>query len=108
MPEQDKTTTPNGVVSITDMDTLVRALLHWHGNKLKVIEHMKSIPEGTEVTVDDGEPMILQGDLLKGFQLGLAYAVSEFNPLPFTFELEDDEPAASGQSEAPAPAPSLN
>lgn len=97
---------PTDQVEIKDLDTFVRALFHWHTNKVATINHMKSIPEGTEVTVDDGPKAILEGPMLEGFQLGLAYALSELGTLPFSFTLEDAD--AGGADDAPSVGASLN
>ena len=79
-------------VQINDLDTFVRAIVHWHTNKASLVNHMKAIPEGTEVSVGDDAPITMEGDFLKGFQLGLSYALSQFGELPFSFEFEEDGP----------------
>lgn len=86
-------------VDVNDLDTFVQVLTHWHSNKVALIEHMKTIPDGTEVQFEEGMPAsILTGDLLKGFQLGLAFSLSELGKLPFEAEMEDDEVMPASQS----------
>ena len=80
-------------VPIDDLDHFVTLLADWHTSKVNTVKHMLTIPEGTAVTVDDGEPLQLTGDLLKGFQLGLTVALSELGELPFVAEMEEPEPA---------------
>ena len=76
-----------------DLDTFVQAIVHWHTYKAALVNHMKAIPEGTEVSIGDDAPITMEGDFLKGFQLGLSYALSQLGELPFSFELEDgDQP----------------
>lgn len=79
-------------VDVNDLDTFVQMLTHWHGNKVALIEHMKTIPDGTEVELEAGMPAsIMTGDLLKGFQLGLSFSLSELGKLPFAAEMEEDD-----------------
>lgn len=80
-------------VVIETLDGFVRALQNWHSNKVQLLKHMQQIPEGTEVTRDDGEPQALEGDLLKGFILGLEVALSEMGELPFEAEVDFTEDA---------------
>jgi hypothetical protein len=81
-------------VVIETLDGFVKALQHWHHNKVQVLKHIQTIPEGTEVSLDDGEPQILTGDLLKGMIMGLEVALQEMGELPFEAEVEfnSDEP----------------
>lgn len=94
MPQEENQSPPNDTLGITDLDTFVRALLHWHTNKVELLQHMKTIPDGTEVTIEGSEPKMLQGDMLAGFQLGLSLALSELGTLPFAIEV-DEEPTAA-------------
>lgn len=98
MPEN----TPS-MVQVDDLDTFVRALVHWHTTKVQLVERMVSLPEGAKLGLDDQPPMALQGDLLKGFRLGLAYALSELGSLPFTIEPDaGDERPLPGHDTQPA------
>jgi hypothetical protein len=85
------------IVNISDLDTFVRALVHWHTNKIALLKHMLELPEGTEVSNGDGPPVTLTGDVLAAFKAGLQTALIELGELPFTFALEDEDtpPAAS-------------
>jgi hypothetical protein len=79
-------------VVIDTLDGFVRALHSWHQNKVKMLQHLKTIPEGTEVTdvKDDGteEKFVLEGDVLKGFVIGLTVALEEMGELPFEAEVD--------------------
>ena len=94
MPQEENQSPPSDTLGITDLDTFVRALLHWHTNKVGLLQHMKTIPDGTEVTIEGEEPKMLQGDMLAGFQLGLSLALSELGTLPFAIEVDEDPAAA--------------
>lgn len=75
-------------IMIESLDDFVRALHQWHSNKVQLLKHLMSIPEGTEVTDDDGPKVALDGDLRKGFVLGLKVALAEMGELPFEAEVE--------------------
>ena len=77
------------LVNITTLDEFVKGIQTWHSNKTNVIRHMREVPEGTKVTVnDDDEVIVLTGDTLKSFILGLDVALSEIGELPFEAEVE--------------------
>lgn len=78
---------------VDSLDDFVKLLAAWHLNKVKVLEHLTKIPEGTEVTIDDDEDdsVTLKGDLLIGFKLGIEVALMELGHLPFQAEYEVDE-----------------
>lgn len=103
---------------IDDLDTFVRVLVHWHQNKVSVLNHMMKIPEGTTVTDSEAPnepPLVLEGPAMQGFVLGLKTALHELGTLPFEAELEivpDDDAApaqanghAQAELELEAPAP---
>lgn len=94
-------------VMVDDLDQFVRVLMAWHAKKVATLRHMKDIPDGTEATQDDQEPVILTGDMLKGFRMGLDLALEEMGTLPFEAELEDvpEAPAAPEAIPAEAEAP---
>lgn len=73
---------------VTDLDTFVRLLVGWHGKRVKRLEEILMTPEGTEVTLGEGEPFILKDDALKGFRVGVALSLSQLGHLPFSAEME--------------------
>lgn len=75
-------------VVIETLDGFVRALQHWHHNKVQMLKHLQTIPEGTEVTREGHDPLVLTGEALKGFILGLEVALEEVGELPFEAEVE--------------------
>jgi hypothetical protein len=94
-------------VHVEDMDHFIRLLFAWHEDKVKTLEHMLTIPEGTEVIFNEGEPVTLSGDVHKGFVIGLTLGLMELGHLPFAAEAEDssddpaDKPSANDQPTAP-------
>ena len=81
--------------SVSDLDTFFTLLASWHENRVSMLNHMKSVPEGTEVSVgeDDSPPIILSGEMLAGFQLGIDLSLMELGTLPFYPEPEATQPA---------------
>jgi hypothetical protein len=87
-------TTPDTVV-MEDLHQFVTHLVRWHTAKVQMVNHMMTIPEGTEVTVDDAESQELSGDMLKGFKIGLTLALVELGELPFSAEFVNADPTAT-------------
>ena len=75
-------------VVVADIDQFIQLLFGWHDGKVKVLEHMLSIPEGTEITFNNEGTKILAGDLHKGFIIGLSLALMELGTLPFAAEMD--------------------
>lgn len=73
---------------IETLDDFVRMLTQWHSSKVAQLNHMKTVPEGSGVALDDGPEKILTGDLREGFILGLTLALSQLGTLPFEAEVE--------------------
>ena len=77
-------------VEVQDLDHFIRLLFAWHENKVRTLEHMLKVPEGTEVIYQEGECIVLVGDVHKGFVIGLTLGLMELGHLPFAAELPDD------------------
>lgn len=84
-------------LSISDLDAMVTLLSAWHKKEVKTLEHMLTIPDGTEVCFGDETPIVLSGDLLTGFQTGIAISLLRLGELPFTVET-DDAPVAESDA----------
>lgn len=95
MPQDNPT---SDIVSVSDLNQFVALLTQWHGNRKAVLSHMLTIPEGSEVSVNEGETHILEGDLLKGFHIGVTTSLIELGTLPFAVEF--DEAAAASDIDA--------
>ena len=79
----------DNLLYIDSLDQFINILHIWHGRKVKVLEHMAEIPSGTEVVFNKGEPVILEGEILRGFCMGLNLALMELGKLPFAAEMEE-------------------
>jgi len=84
---------PDNTVHIKNIDHFIQILCHWHEGKVKTLEHMLGIPQGVEVTFNDDGPQILQGELHRGFIIGLSLGLMELGTLPFAVEMEEEEEA---------------
>jgi hypothetical protein len=85
-------TDSSDTLEVESLDMFVKLLTQWHASKVKVLEHMLQIPEGTEVEYGDMASKPLSGDLHQGFLIGLTVALSELGILPFV--TQTDEAAA--------------
>ncbi len=83
-------TTKPETLQVVDIDHFIALLFAWHERKVTILEHMMSIPSGTEAYVNEGETIKLEGDLLKGFKIGLSLALMELGHLPFAAETDPD------------------
>lgn len=64
----------------------------WHSKQVKTVEHFLTVPEG-QITETEGEPeLVLEGDVLRGFKMGLSIALHYLGTLPFHPVIEEMEP----------------
>ena len=73
---------------IENIHELVQYLVNWHNHKVSVLNHVLEIPIGTEMEINDGAKIKLEGVALDAFRAGINVALSELGNLPFEFELE--------------------
>ncbi len=95
-------------VMVESLDDFVRFLAAWHDKQVATLQHMMSIPEGSEAQAPGGEPILLAGDTHKGFVLGLQTALDFLGELPFTPEFEQNPEVQAAQDQLPleeVPAP---
>lgn len=83
-------------IEIDSLDQFVKILTAWHSQKVAVLEHMLTIPEGSEMVVEGepASPVVMTGDILAGFKAGLGLALMELGTLPFLCE----EPAEASET----------
>lgn len=93
MPTNDGVSVATETVAVDDLNQFVMILTAWHAEKVAVLQHMLTIPEGTEFTIADEETGVLEGDILDGFKAGINLALMELGVLPFTAEMDEDEAA---------------
>lgn len=74
---------------VTTLGDFIPLLQAWHDRQVKTVEHFSNVPEGQEVEIE-GEPAFkLEGDAMRGFQLGLSIALSYLGQLPFSAAMEE-------------------
>lgn len=100
---QQLTLTPPAeeMVQITSVSVLLNLVVEWQKQVLGLLNHLKAIPPGTEVSQEDNSLMFLEGDALAGFQLGLSLAIEEVSSLPFK-EIPDDIEETQDTTDLPA------
>lgn len=76
---------------IIDVNDLASKLMNWHDNRVLRLQHMLSIPIGTEVELDGEETLVLEGATLSAFRLGIQVALSELGQLPIVAHYETDD-----------------
>lgn len=79
--QQEPTSQP-----IDDIETFAAVVTSWHATCMYELSHTLKIPPGTEVCIDDETPIVLEGDTLKGFLLGVQSSLVCFGKLPFFSE----------------------
>jgi len=94
--------TKSDVIEIEDIHQFVAMTSAWHGEKVRALEHMLKVPDGTEMIIDGDKPVTLTGDLLLGFVAGLQLGLMELGTLPFfTSEGAAPEPALAAVVDGP-------
>lgn len=79
---------------VTSIDAMVGLLAAWNHKQVALLNHMREIPEGSDMQYGD-EVIKLEGDSLKGFQVGLAIGYELLGKLPFQI-IPDTEDEGSG------------
>ncbi|HBO4355062.1 TPA: host nuclease inhibitor protein [Pseudomonas aeruginosa] len=82
-----------------ELKEIAQGLIHWHSNKVKNFQTVLNTPEDTEIRLDTGgkEPLVLAGDVLKGFRVGLTIGLEWIEK--FTLSIERSVPAPSDEEE---------
>ena len=72
------------------VDWVIEKLQVWQQTQVEYLKHMSNVPVGTEVEIttpdDPNLPtinVVMEGQFLAGFQLGLELAIKEFSTFPF-------------------------
>ena len=84
------------IIQVDDLNTFVSLLSNWHAGQVATLEHMKSIPQGSEVSLNDGAPITMSDEYHAGFVMGLTVSLMELGTLPFD---EGREPHSVAESQ---------
>ncbi|QZP26191.1 host nuclease inhibitor protein [Pseudomonas mosselii] len=76
--------------SNTDLKRVAEMLVTWHQRKMGNIEQVLSSPADTEIRLGETNPVVLTGEKLQGFRIGLIMARSWFENLPL--KVTDNSP----------------
>lgn len=91
------------IPAITDLNSFANVIVHWHHNVQSQLSHMVQIPAGAaiEYEAEDKpgvtETIVLEGDTLKAYRIGVLTAMNAIEVLPFKAIVED-EPAAAANA----------
>jgi hypothetical protein len=88
---------PPDIIPVYDLDKFVQTLTAWHANQCAAVQHMLTIPEGSQFEIGEDEAkqsVTLTGDVLVAFKLGIEMTMMQLGTLPFVAEM-DDEPEAT-------------
>ncbi|UZT80629.1 host nuclease inhibitor protein [Ectopseudomonas chengduensis] len=67
---------------------LAKPLIEWHQRRISNLGTLQQAVEGTQIClgVDDANPIVLQGAMLKGWRIALAIAEQQFEKFPLSIE----------------------
>lgn len=80
------------VFLVEDLNEFVDLINEWHSNAVDTVLHLKNAPPGIEIKVEDEEAFKLEGDVLKGFKLGIELSLNYLGRLPFEAHEDDGSP----------------
>ena len=88
-------------VEVNDLNDFVKILFGWHQERVKVLQHLLTIPDtGVQIELE-GQETPLTGEYRKGFFFGLNVAIGELGKLPFVAEMEaPSDTQAHGQTQS--------
>lgn len=79
---------PTVEVEVADLDQFVRLISAWHASQTSRAKMLLGIPEGTTFEVD-GQDIVLTGDTIKGFKLGVEMVLMCLGTLPFVTQTDE-------------------
>lgn len=89
-----ETDTQENTLMVHDLDHFVTILTKWHSSKVRMLEYMMEVPSGTEVSINGKQDEKLEGDLLRGFSMGIYFSLMQLGKLPFAAEMENEQAAS--------------
>jgi len=78
---------------IETVDQFGQLVTVWHKQAMATLLHLTKVPVGQMIKIGDEEPFALEGDILKGFNLGLQLALNYVGKLPFEATIEEIDTA---------------
>lgn len=77
---------------VSELYEFVPLLEDWHERQVKLVQHLMQIPPGQEVEIEGETPFVLEGETLKGYQLGISLALCYLGSLPFSSDRDSEPP----------------
>ena len=69
---------------VTELAEFIPLIEAWHQRQVLTVEHLQKVPSGQEVEIEDEPVLVLEGDSLRAFQLGISMALHYLGSLPFS------------------------
>ena len=82
---------PDDVVEVKDLGQFTAMLQAWHKKQVATLHHLSLIPMGTTVQSEGEADLILTGDVLRGYQMGISISLAHLGELPFNAEFVDPD-----------------
>lgn len=79
------------VIDVQDLGQFVAMLQAWHKKQVATLRHMTTIPVGTQVQVEGEPDLELDGDVYRGYVMGINIALAHLGELPFNAEFVDPD-----------------
>ena len=95
--DEDTQTTIDDPHFVTELSEFIPLLENWHARQVKTVEHFFTVPEGQVVEIEGEPEFALEGDIMKGFKLGLSIALSYLGQLPFSAAMMEEVPTETIQ-----------
>lgn len=76
------------LLPIEDLNTFIQLLTAWHQKQVATIQHLSEVPPGMGVQIGEDPPFTMEGDVHKGFLLGINMSMEYLGTLPFEAEYE--------------------
>ena len=90
-------------VQVNDLTQFVHILVGWHQKQVASLQHLLQIPDTGDisVTMTDRETkqdteLVLKGDSLQGFKVGIQAALTALGTLPFAVQYDSPQEAKNG------------
>lgn len=71
-----------------ELKEIAQGLIKWHSNKVKNFRTILDAPKDTEINLNTGdeEPLVLSGEVLRGFRIGLTIGLEWIEKFPLSIE----------------------
>lgn len=71
-----------------ELKEIAQGLIQWHANKVRNFRTVLDAPKDTEINLNTGdeEPLILSGEVLRGFRIGLTIGLEWIEKFPLSIE----------------------